>query len=250
MTERNRKIAAVVLAAGKGRRMKSDLPKVLHEVAGKPMIKHVLDKLEQLGPDKTIVVVGHQAERVMTALANPGIVFVEQTQLLGTGHAVSMTEGELSGFSGDVLVLVGDIPLIRVETIRALLFEHERTDAAGTVLTAVLPDPSGYGRVVRGEDGVILRIVEHNDSTEDEKRIAEINTGTFVFKKEPLFEALRKIDRNNRQGEYYLTDVMKIFLEARMKTAGYRVEDYRETLGINSASELRRVETLLKGELS
>lgn len=250
MGTRGRGLAAIVLAAGKGKRMESDLPKVLHEIAGKPMVRHLLATLERIDIEKTIVVVGHQAQRVMDCLASPNIVFVRQGELLGTGHAVSMTEYELSDFSGDVIVLVGDIPLLRAETIRGLLSEHRRKDAAGTVLTADFPDPTGYGRVLRGEDGAILRIVEHKDATEEERKVAEINTGTFVFKKIPLFEALRKIKNDNRQGEYYLTDVMKVLVDSGMPTAGYRVADYRETLGINSAEELKFVEAVLKGELA
>ena len=242
------KPAAVVLAAGMGKRMKSDLPKVLHQVAGKPIIRYVLDTLEELEIDRTVVVVGYQAERVIESLRDAKVIFAEQREQLGTGHAVMMAEPKLGDFSGDILVVAGDVPLLRAETVRRLVAEHGLRDAAATVLTARLPDPTGYGRIIRSGDGVILGIVEHKDATEEQRKIAEVNTGTFVFSKAPLFDSLRRIDNNNRQGEYYLTDVMRIILESGMITAGYCVKDHRETLGVNSAEELALVEAVLRGE--
>jgi bifunctional UDP-N-acetylglucosamine pyrophosphorylase/glucosamine-1-phosphate N-acetyltransferase len=250
MSDNYRKLAAVVLAAGKGKRMKSDLPKVLHEVAGRPIVLHVLDTLIELEVEKTILVVGHQAERVIRAIERPGIVFVEQKELLGTGHAVMMVEEDLRSFDGDILVLLGDAPLLRASTVKMLIAEHERRDAAGTVLTAILPDPTGYGRIVRDRDGLIVKIVEHKDATVEEREIAEINSGTFVFKKAPLFEALGRIDNSNKQGEYYLTDVMQVFLESGMPTAGYCVDDHREALGVNSAEELAALDAQMRAKLS
>lgn len=236
------------MAAGKGKRMKSDLPKVLHEVAGKPMVSHVLDTLDELHVSTIVVVVGHQAERVTKAIGGRrGVVFAEQKEQLGTGHAVSMAETALSDFDGDVLVVSGDVPLLSASTIRKLMSEHARRDATGTVLTAILPDPTGYGRVIRDESGSVLRIVEHKDATEEEREIAEINSGTFVFRKAPLFDALGRIDNRNKQGEYYLTDVMQIFIESGLKTAGHCADDYREILGVNSAEELATMERLMRG---
>lgn len=250
MPDNHRKLVAVVLAAGKGKRIKSDLPKVLHEVAGRPIVLHVLDTLEELEVEKTILVVGHQADRVVRVIERSGIVFVEQKELLGTGHAVMMVEEDLRGFDGDILVLLGDAPLLRASTIEMLIAEHEKRDAAGTVLTAILPDPTGYGRIVRDSDGLIVKIVEHKDATEEEREIAEINSGTFVFKKAPLFEALGRIDNTNRQGEYYLTDVMQVFLESGMPTAGYCVDDHSEALGVNSAEDLAALDALMRAKLS
>jgi UDP-N-acetylglucosamine diphosphorylase/glucosamine-1-phosphate N-acetyltransferase len=250
MQDNHRRLAAVVLAAGRGKRMKSDLPKVLLEVAGRPIVLHVLDTLEELEVERTILVVGHQAEKVVRAVKRPGIVFVEQKELLGTGHAVMMVEEDLRGFDGDILVLLGDAPLLRASTIKKLLAEHHKRDAVGTVLTAILPDPTGYGRIVRNDDGQIVKIVEHKDATEEEREIAEMNSGTFVFKKAPLFEALGRIDNINKQGEYYLTDVMQVFLEGGMPTAGYRAEDYCEALGVNSAEELAAIDALMRAKLS
>lgn len=236
---------AVVLAAGKGKRMKSDLPKVLHLLAGKPIVEHVLDMLGELNVAQTVVVVGHQAERVMESISRFGVSFAQQKEQLGTGHAVQMTEDKLADGIDDVLVLAGDVPLLRAATVTKLLNEHANRGAIATVLTAVLPDPAGYGRIVRGDDGMILKIVEHKDATEAERKIAEINTGIFVFKKKELFDALRRVDNKNAQEEYYLTDVMQIFLEQGLPTAGYCAQDYRETVGINSAEELERLEAII-----
>jgi bifunctional UDP-N-acetylglucosamine pyrophosphorylase/glucosamine-1-phosphate N-acetyltransferase len=238
-------LVAVVLAAGKGKRMKSDLPKVLHKAAGKSLLEHVLDTLQKIDVDRTVVVIGHRAEQVRQAIRRQGIEFVEQTEQLGTGHAVQMAESALSGFTGRVLVLAGDVPLLRPATLRNLIGEHARRKAAATVLTAILPDPTGYGRIIRDKAGMILKIVEHKDATEAERQIAEINTGTFVFEKEPLFRALGKVNNRNSQGEYYLTDVMKIFLEEGIPTAGCCAEDYRETVGVNSPEELSALDQYL-----
>jgi len=242
MSKSDRSLAAVVLAAGKGKRMKSDLPKVLHPLGGQPMVCRVLDMLQQLQVDRSIAVIGHKAELVRETLADQPVSFADQTEQLGTGHAVMMARDELDGFEGDVIVLAGDVPMLRASTVRSLLKEHRERSAVGTVLTAILPDPAGYGRVVRNKDGLVLKIVEHKDADEDELKIAEINTGTFVFDKTALYEALDSVDNKNSQGEYYLTDVMQIFLEKGLITAASCVEDYRETLGVNSKEQLAELE--------
>jgi len=243
-------LAAIVLAAGKGKRMKSDLPKVLHEVAGKPMVMRVIDTLRKLDVERVVVVIGHRADLVREKLADTGVEFVEQREQLGTAHAVGMAKESLADFDGNVIVLAGDVPLLRVESITELIEEHSKTNAAGTVLTAKLPDPTGYGRIVRDDNNMILKIVEHKDASEEERKIAEINTGTFVFSKKPLFEALGKVDNNNKQGEYYLTDVMQIFQDQGLSTAGSCVADYRETLGINSREQLEEIEIIYRSELT
>lgn len=245
-----RPLAAIVLAAGKGKRMKSDLPKVLHDVAGKPMVQHVIDTLRKVEIEKIVVVIGHGADLVREKLADSDVEFVEQKEQLGTGHAVQMAKDSLKEFDGDVVVLAGDVPLLRTETITELVREHRRTEAVGTVLTAKLPDPTGYGRIVRDSNNMISKIVEHKDASEEEKLIAEINTGTFIFNKSSLFEALDKVDNKNKQGEYYLTDVMQIFQDQRLPTAGYCVSDYRETLGVNSREQLEEIESIYKSELT
>lgn len=238
-------IAAVVLAAGKGKRMNSDQPKVLHRIFGQPMIEHLLRTVTSLSIVKIVVVVGHQAELVKSALAHygDGLDFVLQTEQHGTGHAVLVTENELADFEGDILVMAGDAPFLSAKTIENLVEVHHREKAAATVLSAVPSDAAGYGRVVRLPDSNLVDfIVEHKDATVEEKRIGEINSGTFCFASRFLFEALREIKAENSQGEYYLTDVMKILRQKGHKAAVYRVEDADEVLGVNSNEQLAYLE--------
>ncbi|MBD3218793.1 MAG: NTP transferase domain-containing protein [candidate division Zixibacteria bacterium] len=218
--------------------MKSDLPKVLHDLKGKPIIKYLADTLKDMGLEKAVFVVGYKREMVEEALADYGYDFALQEQQLGTGHAVMMAEEALSGFEGNVIVLAGDVPFIRRETLESLIDLHEKKGAVATVLTSEPPDPSGYGRVVKNAQDFVEKIVEHKDCSEEELKIGEINTGMFVFRKRELFENLRHIDNSNAQGEYYLTDLMEIFLRQGKKTAAFKTDDYREALGINSREQL------------
>ncbi len=241
MPENSQKTAAIVLAAGKGVRMKSDLPKVLQEIDSRPLISYLADTLKQIDLDRIIIVVGYKKELVEEKLQGFDFEFVEQVEQLGTGHAVMMAEKALAGFDGDVLVLLGDVPFLRKETILSLLREHTSRSATATILTSVPPDPSGYGRVLRNREGLVRKIVEHKDTTEDEKKITEINTGTMIFKKAELFKALKLLKNNNAQGEYYLTGLMEIFLRQGKITAAYQTDDYREALGINSKQQLEEL---------
>lgn len=234
-------IAAVVLAAGKGKRMKSDLPKVLHEIGGKPLVCHVADSLVELGLNKAVFVVGFKKEMVIEALSAYDFDFAVQEKQLGTGHAVMMARDKLAGFDGDVLVLLGDVPFLRPQTVTGLIEEHHRRGAVATVLSADLPDPAGYGRIVRDDSGLVKKIVEHKDATENERLITEINSGTFVFNREALFSGLDMIDNSNSQGEYYLTDLMEIFLSQGRTTAAFKTDDYREVSGINSKEQLEEL---------
>ena len=218
--------------------MKSDLPKVLHDIKGKPIIKYLADTLKEMGLDKAVFVVGYKRHLVEDALADYGYDFAVQEKQLGTGHAVMMAEEALSGFEGNVIVLAGDVPFIRRETLESLIDLHEKKGAVATVLTSQPPDPSGYGRVVKNSQDFVEKIVEHKDCSDEELKIGEINTGTFVFRKRELFENLRHIDNSNAQGEYYLTDLMEIFLRQGKKTAAFKTDDYREALGINSREQL------------
>ncbi len=238
MSDKIKNTAAIVLAAGKGVRMKSDLPKVLHDIKGKPIIKYLADTLKEMGLDKAVFVVGYKRHLVEDALADYGYDFAVQEKQLGTGHAVMMAEEALSGFEGNVIVLAGDVPFIRRETLESLIDLHEKKGAVATVLTSQPPDPSGYGRVVKNSQDFVEKIVEHKDCSDEELKIGEINTGTFVFRKRELFENLRHIDNSNAQGEYYLTDLMEIFLRQGKKTAAFKTDDYREALGINSREQL------------
>jgi len=238
-------IAAVILAAGKGKRMKSELPKVLHEIMGKPMIEHLIETLISLGINKIVVVIGHKADLVKQALADyqDKVEFALQDKQLGTGHAVMVTENHLKDFDGDILVMAGDVPFLSAHTITELVAVHERERAAGTVLSSRPPDASGYGRIVRksGTDQV-ERIVEHKDASDEEKKIGEINTGTFCFRSGEIFDALREIKADNSQQEYYLTDVMEVLIGHGNRTAVCLAENADETLGINSTEQLADLE--------
>jgi bifunctional UDP-N-acetylglucosamine pyrophosphorylase/glucosamine-1-phosphate N-acetyltransferase len=240
---------AVVLAAGLGKRMKSKRHKVLHPVCGKPMLGHVLDALSEAGCGRTIVIIGHGADTVRSFVGGRAECVLQEEQL-GTGHAV-LQAGKLIGEEdGTTVVVCGDTPLIRPETIRAMLEEHERSGAAATLMTAVVPDPAGLGRVIRGEDGRVERIVEHKDCTPDELAITEINAGTYCFDNRKLFEALRKVKNDNAQGEYYLTDVIGILHDAGETIAAYRTTDPAEAAGVNDRIALAEAERLMRERIN
>jgi UDP-N-acetylglucosamine diphosphorylase/glucosamine-1-phosphate N-acetyltransferase len=238
--------AVVVLAAGLGKRMKSDLPKVLHAFAGATIIDFVLDTVAALSPDRTVVVVGHQAERVRDKLANRPVRFALQSPQLGTGHAVMQCEGELNGFTGTVLVLVGDVPLLRASTLSNMLRAHTESACACTVLTAEFADPAGYGRIVRGADGGVEAIVEHKDATQAQRAIREINSGILAFESGDLWEFIHRLSRGNAQSEYYLTDLVGLLRAAGRKVAAYCVGDPWEVTGINSSEQLHQLEGIYR----
>jgi bifunctional UDP-N-acetylglucosamine pyrophosphorylase/glucosamine-1-phosphate N-acetyltransferase len=236
------KRAAVILAAGKGTRMPaSDLPKVMHEVRGKPMVSHVVDAVRSVCEDRIFVVVGYKADLVMDELEDAGVKFVLQTEQLGTGHAVIQCEEGLRGFSGTLLVLNGDVPCLRAGTIEEFVRYHDAEGSAATVLTAEVENPRGYGRIVRARDESLLAIVEEKDAADDVKRIREINSGLFCFEKVKLFEALAATTRDNVQREYYLTDVIGVLKKRGDEVRAYRVADAREVSGVNTEEELRAV---------
>ncbi len=228
----------LILAAGKGTRMKSALPKVLHQVAGTPMIEYVLAASAALDAATRTVVVGHQADQLRSALAaHADLRFVLQEPQLGTGHAVRQAAALLSGARGTLVVLSGDVPLLSADTLRALLARHEETRAIATVLTAFVDDPTGYGHVVReGEE--VARIVEHRDASPAEQEIREINSGIYAFALEPLFPALDRIATDNAQREYYLPDLLAIYRRAGRRVAALVVDRAEEILGINTRAEL------------
>jgi bifunctional UDP-N-acetylglucosamine pyrophosphorylase/glucosamine-1-phosphate N-acetyltransferase len=228
----------LILAAGKGTRMKSALPKVLHRVAGAPMIDSVVAAASSLGAATTTVVVGYEAERLKAALsAHPGIDFVLQEPQLGTAHAVLQAAPLLAGRAGTLVVLSGDVPLLSAGTLGALVEGHEAAGAAATLLTAVVDDPAGYGRVIRDGDGV-ASVVEHRDASPAERAVREINAGIYAFDLAPLFPALGQIASNNAQKEYYLPDLVGIYRRAGLRVAAIPVERPEEILGINTRAEL------------
>jgi bifunctional UDP-N-acetylglucosamine pyrophosphorylase / glucosamine-1-phosphate N-acetyltransferase len=237
----------VVLAAGKGTRMRSGLPKVLHRAAGLPLLDHVLRAAATLEPASVVIVVGHRADSVREALGKRlGLSFALQAPQLGTGHALLQAEQALTGASGTVVLLSGDVPLLRPATLRSLVERHQASGAAATVLTATVPAPDGYGRIVRDESGRIARIVEHKDATAAERALGEINSGIYAFDLAPLFDALRTIGSANAQGEYYLPDMVTIYRSRGLVVETLTLEDPREILGVNSRKELAEVATILR----
>ena len=250
-----RPLSAIVLAAGEGTRMRSQRPKPLHLLCGKAMLLYVLDSLLDCTVQRAVVVVGHGAERVTKKLQEhePDLLldFVEQHVQRGTGDAVSVgltafPDEEIDLGDGDVLVLPGDTPLLRPSTIAALVAEHRRTDAACTVLTARVADPTGYGRVQRGKDDRVHRIVEQADATDEEKLIDEINTSIYCFRQGVLAPALRRLSPENAQGEYYLTDVVEVLHDAGYGVMSMVIDDARETQGVNDRVQLAAAEAELR----
>lgn len=225
--------------------MKSDLPKVFHEILGEPMLTYVLQTVRKLAPQKTLVVVGHMRKLIVDYYKDWPVEFVVQAEQLGTGHAVMQAEPRLREFSGNVLVLAGDVPLIREETLRRLIEFHEKNNAAVTDLTAELDDAGSYGRVVRKPNGELVRIVEKKDALPEQLKIKEFNTGTFCFDKEALFSALKEIRAENAQKEYYLTDTVEILKNMGLPAFAFLTNDASETLGINTRDELVAVEKIL-----
>jgi bifunctional UDP-N-acetylglucosamine pyrophosphorylase/glucosamine-1-phosphate N-acetyltransferase len=241
-------VHVVVLAAGMGTRMKSAQPKVLHRVAGTPMVAHVLEVARALKPRSVTVVVGHRADAVKAALSEPpGHTFVVQQPQLGTGHALLVTEPALEGSTGTVILLSGDVPLLRPKTLRELLDRHLSTGAAATILTAVADAPHGYGRIVRSGER-IARIVEERDATPGERNIREINSGIYAFALEGLFDAVRSIAGENAQREYYLPDLVAIFRQLGRTVETMTVANPDEIRGINSRAELAEVSRIVRQE--
>jgi bifunctional UDP-N-acetylglucosamine pyrophosphorylase/glucosamine-1-phosphate N-acetyltransferase len=240
------KLQAVILAAGKGTRMKSARAKLLHEVLGVPLLEHVVRTVESFRPDPLMLVVGHQAEAMEAAFSNRGLAFVRQDPPLGTGHAL-LAAGERLAAHPDrtVLVVNGDVPLLLRETLAALLETHHRSGAAATLLTAILDAPEAYGRVIRDEGGV-RAVVEARDASPDELRVREINAGIYAFEAPPLLEALRALRPQNAQGELYLTDVVRLLRDAGRPVAAVAAADPAEALGVNTAAELAAAARVLR----
>ncbi|MFZ5626758.1 MAG: bifunctional UDP-N-acetylglucosamine diphosphorylase/glucosamine-1-phosphate N-acetyltransferase GlmU [Bacillota bacterium] len=242
-------LAAVILAAGKGTRMKSRLPKVLHPVGGQPMVNHVMAACRTAGAQPVVLVIGHGAEQVQATLG-PEQVYVEQKEQLGTGHAVMQAETVLRDFEGDILVVCGDTPLLRGETLAALAQYHRQQEAVATVLTMTLANPTGYGRIIRDEQGQVAAIVEEKDATPEQKDIREVNSGTYCFQAQALFAALQQITPNNAQGEYYLTDVLAIFRQQGQKVAAWQLSDDTEVMGINDRVALAEANRLFRERIN
>ncbi|MEQ2529027.1 bifunctional UDP-N-acetylglucosamine diphosphorylase/glucosamine-1-phosphate N-acetyltransferase GlmU [Robertmurraya yapensis] len=240
---------AVVLAAGQGTRMKSKLYKVLHPVCGKPMVQHVVDQVSKLDMDHIVTVIGHGAELVKSQLGDQ-CSYALQAEQLGTAHAVMQAQEMLEGKEGVTLVVCGDTPLIKAETMEALLKQHEETNAKVTVLTAYTDDPTGYGRLIRNDKGFVEKIVEHKDASDEERKVKEINTGTYCFDNQALFDALKNVSNENVQGEYYLPDVIEILKNRGEIVTAFQTDDFDETLGVNDRVALSQAESTLRNRIN
>ncbi len=241
-------VYAVILAAGKGTRMKSKKHKVLHPICGKPMIDHIVDQLKKLQTEKTVLVVGYQGDALKEHLSAQ-TDFVEQEVQLGTAHAVMQARPLLENKEGITLVLNGDHPLFTAETFLKLIEKHQETKATATVLTAVMDDPTGYGRVIREENGQVDRIVEHKDATDAEREIHEVNTGTYCFDNQKLFYALSMVNNDNAQGEYYLPDVLSVLRKQGEAIGAEIIPDLQESFGVNDRIQLAEADKIMRERL-
>jgi len=241
-------VIAIILAAGQGVRMKSKLPKVLHAVSGLPLVMHVIRTVRNIGVTRIIVVVGRDSEKVKDRIGR-GVEFVLQDEQLGTGHAVMQAESAAGGFEGDALILCGDAPLVTEETLRALIAKHQQEGLSCTVLSAVLKDPTGYGRIIKNRAGKLQKIVEEKDAAVYEKAVEEVNSGAYCFKAPELFTLLKLLERNNKQKEYYLTDVVEMLAAKKAPVDSFIAADPSEILGVNTRRDLSVIEQALQVRL-
>ena len=237
------KLKALILAAGKGTRMKSELPKVIHKVNGIPMVKKILNELEKLETEENILILGHKKEEILKELGD--IKYAVQEEQLGTGHAIMQAESLLKDYDGDVMILYGDTPLLRYETLKKMYETHKKSGVATTILTSIYENPFGYGRVVKDGEKV-KAIVEEKEADEETKKIKEVNAGVYCCNAKELFEALKKVTNNNEKGEYYLTDIVGIQVGEGKEVASFVLEDNREILGVNSKVELAEASKILR----
>lgn len=240
-------LTTIILAAGHGKRMKSKLPKVLHKVSGLPMVKHVIDLAQSVGSNDVVCVIGHEKEKVREALKTETVNFVVQSEQLGTGHAVMMADAYLN--EGDVLVLFGDAPLLSKETLELFLKYHRENKASASLISMRFDDPTGYGRIQRDAHGNFLRIVEHKDASEDMLKINEVNSGIGVFNAQLLKASLSKLENNNRQNEYYLTDVFEMIKADGHSVGAFVAEDAQELMGVNDRVALSEAEAYMQKRL-
>lgn len=242
-------IYTIIIAAGKGTRMKSKNSKLIQKIYDKELVKRVRDLAIEIGSEKIITVVGHMKEQIKEVLGDT-VEYVEQEELLGTGHAVMQAAPFLEGKKGKVLILYGDVPIIRTETIELMIEKSVESKEAATVLTAVYENPTGYGRIIRDEGGAIETIREEKDATEEERKIKEINAGIFCFDTEVLLKALKEIKPNNAQKEYYLTDTIEIISNKGLRTGAFTVEDNTEILGVNDRAQLELITRVLRNRIN
>jgi len=243
-------LGIILLAAGQGTRMKSDLPKVLHSLCGKALFLHALETAQCLRPERIAVVVGHGADAVRQAYNGNRVAWAIQDKQLGTGHAVLCAQEAFNGFAGEIVILSGDVPLIQENTLRAMIERHCRRNAAATLLTAVLEDPKGYGRILRDAQGNLTGVVEEKDASAPQRKIREVNAGIYVASAPFLFAALGGVKNNNQQGEYYLPDIVAVGLDQGATIETVRAEDAREMMGVNTREELAFMEKNLRQSIN
>jgi bifunctional UDP-N-acetylglucosamine pyrophosphorylase/glucosamine-1-phosphate N-acetyltransferase len=244
---RGKPSAAVILAAGRSTRMVTDLPKVLHEICGRPMLAYVVDACRKAGIERIVVVVGYRKEEVIAAFRNdPDVEFVHQETQKGTGHAVQICKDALADLDGNVLIIAGDMPLLRPETLQLLIETHERETSAVTLATAVLDDPTGYGRIIRDAYGNLQGIVEHGDCTPEQRKIREINPSYYCFDRNLLFAALAEVKPNNVKGEYYLTDALHILIHRGCRAVAVTAVAAVDAMGVNSRQQLADVGKIMQ----
>jgi CTP:molybdopterin cytidylyltransferase MocA len=234
----------VIMAAGEGKRMKSDLPKVLHPIDGKPMVHRVVASARAAGVKDVVAVIGHGADRVRPVLKRLKVDTVVQDVQRGTGHAVLQAYPLLKDYPGDVIILSGDVPLVRASTLKRLLDDHRKHSNVVTFATAVVPHPAGYGRILRGKDGSFQKIVEEKDADARTRRIKEMNVGIYCFKAEPMFDALLLLTSDNAQMEYYLPETLDVIKSRGGRVEAHIIDDYTESIGVNTRKDLRAVRTI------
>ncbi len=240
-------LKTLILAAGKGTRMKSELPKVLHKVCGVPMVQKIVDTCSKIGSIDNILILGHKKEEILKVL--PNVDYVVQEEQLGTGHAVIQAKEKLKDFDGTIMILCGDTPLLREETLKKLYNNQRETKATTTILTSIYENPFGYGRIVK-ENGNVIGIIEEKEATSEIKSIKEVNAGVYCFESKELLEALDRIDNKNEKGEYYLTDVIAINVKDGKKVEAFLLEDNDEILGINSKIELEKANCIMRDRIN
>ncbi len=239
----NNELRVIILAAGKGTRMNSDLPKVLHKLQGKALIDYVIDESELLDPKEIILVVGFKKEQVIKHTKNRiHLKYATQVEQLGTGHAVLQTKELLKNKKGHILILYGDVPNIKSSTLMPIVDDHISNNRDLTLITAEIDDPSGYGRIIRDKNGNLLKIIEEKDCNNNEKKIKEWNPGIYIFKTKEVFRILNSIKTNNASKEYYLTDAIGLAQQSNMKIKAIKIANSYEVIGINTADQLKELE--------
>tara|TARA_Y100000590_G_C15736577_1_gene1018714 strand:+ start:1889 stop:2629 length:741 start_codon:yes stop_codon:yes gene_type:complete len=242
----NSSLSTIILAAGKGTRMNSKMPKVLHKVGNQSMIMHVINTAYQLGAEKILAVLGYQYKMIQESIDNPSVEYVLQEKQLGTAHAVLQCQHLLKSFNGNILILYGDAPLIQISTLSKLLKLHEQTKSWCTLLTTDLPNPTGYGRIIRNQNMDLIKIVEEKDATNEERKIIEVNSGFYLFNSKILFRLLPLVKNDNNQNEYYLPDVINLIIKEKGKVAIDKINNYIEIQGVNNIEQLTKVNEYYK----